>query len=109
MITRLLAPAIYLLCLSMATADESDAVNERIPVRDHEMELHWGLDCRATWNRLQELIRYNHSCAAERGLIRDLKLCSFIYQPPGQRPAVDEPDYAAALAALTDRVCTPGT
>ncbi len=83
----------------------SDAVNERIPVRNDEMEIHWQVDCQATWLQLRSMVESQASCQAEPGLLRDLQLCSFIYQPPGEESSEQSPDYSGALDALHDNQC----
>ncbi|RLQ20457.1 hypothetical protein DWB85_17400 [Seongchinamella sediminis] len=78
-------------------ADNSDAVNERIPVTAQQMEEHWGIDCSASWASLA-----SGGCPPAAGLPRVLQLCAAIYQRPGDPSAISCPDYAAAAAAHSD-------
>ena len=106
-----------LLCLfsSLAAAalsanGSSDAVNERIHVTPAEMEAHWQVDCANSWARAIELHPKAGSpdCALPAGVLRELKLCAFIYQPPGQQLTHTGPDYQSASAQVADAaVCLP--
>jgi hypothetical protein len=83
--------------LSMAS---DDAVNERIPVRPLEKELHWKIDCSSSWHSLLQA-----GCAAEPTLQRQLQLCAMIYQPPGESHPPQCPDYDSAYRSLQSRDC----
>jgi hypothetical protein len=78
----------------------SDAVNERLPVNAAEKEQHWHIDCTASWKQLQ-----SQACAATPGLQRHIQLCSMIYQPPGEPPQHQCPDYQQAYQHLKLNHC----
>ena len=101
----ILITLLFLYPEATAAAGTSDAVNERIPVRNDEMELHWQVDCRATWQQVRNMANSTNSCQGDPGILHDLKLCSFIYQPPGEEPDEQSPDYSSALAALHNNRC----
>ena len=86
--------------LVMAAAPVSDTVNERIPVSRAELEAHWQVDCAAAWAALEQLAGATGQCAPGATLQRALRLCAFIYQPPGEEVASACPDFAAALDLL---------
>ncbi|MEH6589037.1 MAG: hypothetical protein V7746_02210 [Halioglobus sp.] len=77
-----------------------DAVNERIPVRPLEKELHWNIDCSSSWHSLLEA-----GCSAEKTLQRQLQLCAMIYQPPGETHPPQCPDFDSAYRSLQSRDC----
>ncbi|TDG12613.1 hypothetical protein E2F43_13565 [Seongchinamella unica] len=81
-------------------ADDSDAVNERIPVSATQLEAHWGIDCPASWLALAA-----GDCPPPPALSRVLQLCAAIHQPPGEPGAANCPDYQAATAAATRSDC----
>jgi hypothetical protein len=97
--------------LAAASPDpDSDMVNERIPVSRVELEAHWGVDCRAAWAEVVRVVAAR-DCSVLPALRDALRLCTFIYQPPGAAPGPGCPDYAGALrmieqAAPPDR-CLP--
>ena len=96
----LIAPAL------MADAN-SNAVNERIPVRKAELEDHWDVDCSSSWKRwvaLQSDTRQK-TCDIPPALQRQLKLCAFIYQPPGEEYNHSGPDYQGAVNSKGVRGC----
>ena len=103
--------------LSLAAAivcadDSSNAVNERIHVSPAEMESHWQVDCANSWARTVELREKAGSpeCALPPGLQREIRLCAFIYQPPGQQLSHFGPDYQSAAAQTAEAVaCSPET
>ena len=105
--------AFFSLAAGHVSADSnSNAVNERITVTPVEMESHWQVDCAASWARAIELREKAGSldCALPTGVLRELKLCSFIYQPPGQQHAQSGPNYQSAAAQAPDAVaCLPET
>jgi hypothetical protein len=89
-------------------ADNSDAVNERIPVSRAEMELHWKLDCNSSWGQLKQVAHAHQGaqgCEVASGLLRQLQLCAFIYQPPGSPAAGACPDYQSAYRAAGQGDC----
>ena len=91
----LLAPVAF-------AADDSNAVNERIPVTKLEMERHWQVDCTASWGQLKQVAQIHQGaqgCELASGLLRQLQLCAFIYQPPGSPAAGACPDYQSAYRA----------
>jgi hypothetical protein len=77
-----------------------DTVNERIPVRPLEKELHWNINCSSSWDSLLEI-----GCAAPAGLQRQIQLCAMIYQPPGEPRPPQCPDYDNAYRSLQSRDC----
>lgn len=107
----------YLVFLSLpamqvCAEDSSNAVNERITVTPAEMESHWQVDCANSWTRAVELRESSVPavCALPPDLQRELKLCAFIYQPPGQQPTQLGPDYQSAAAQTVGAVvCSPNT
>jgi hypothetical protein len=103
----------FSLATGFVSADSnSNAVNERITVTPVEMESHWQVDCATSWARAIELREKAGSpgCALPPDVLRELKLCSFIYQPPGQQRAQSGPDYQSAAAQAPDAVaCLPET
>ncbi len=78
----------------------SNAVNERIPVTEGEMEAHWGVDCASAWGQVSELRAKTgeRECALPPGLLREIRLCAFIYQPPGEPLMHTGPDFRSASA-----------
>lgn len=94
----LLAPVAF-------AADDSNAVNERIPVTRLEMERHWQVDCTASWGQLKQVAQVHQDCEVASGLLRQLQLCAFIYQPPGSAAAASCPDYQAAYRAAGQGDC----
>ncbi len=88
----------------------SNAVNERIPVSPKEMEAHWQVDCAHSWARTVDLRAraVPLECAIPADLLRELKLCAFIYQPPGQQFTHFVPDYQSATVQAAHAVaCLP--
>ena len=107
---RFLSHTALLLCTYQSMADsQSDAVNERIPVRKAEMEAHWNIDCAAAWLELGETTdsaamapgSSGGHCGADDELRRTLELCAHIYQPPGEPSAQQCPDYREVLQRLS--------
>ena len=97
----LLRGLLLLAVAPMLLADSnSNAVNERIPVRKQEIEAHWKLDCASSWAAAIELRRPPHheNCSLPADLQRQLQLCAFIYQPPGEQATHTGPDYLAAIS-----------
>ena len=92
----------------VVAGDNSDAVNERIPVSRAEMELHWQVDCSDSWKQLQHFARDHQSaqrCELAPDLLRQLQLCAFIYQPPGSPAASACPDYRSAYDSVGQGDC----
>jgi len=90
---------LLLLPAPLVLADSSsNAVNERIPVRKAEMEVHWKVDCAGSWATFVELRdrAAGEACTMPAELQRQLQLCAFIYQPPGEEVTHSYPDYRAA-------------
>ena len=85
------ACALLLAAVSPLAKGNSDTVNERIPVRKAELERHWGVDCLQAWQDLQQTLAQASSggCAVSPHLRHEFKLCAFIHQPPGAKPAPD--------------------
>ncbi len=93
-----------LLLLTVAppvTADNtSNAVNERIPVSKAAMEAHWQVDCSSLWKQLKEGDGgVALDCPLPVDLKKQLTLCAFIYQPPGEALAYPGPDYRSIVDA----------
>ncbi len=94
-----------LLLLSPFTlaGDNADAVNERIPVNQAEMETHWQVDCASAWKSLQAAAAQHSTednCGFTAELARDIQLCAFIYQAPGASSQHECPDYRGAAKHL---------
>ena len=82
---------------------DPNAVNERIPVSKAEMEAHWQVDCAGAWAGLQHLLLGSSSrkgCEIPEKLRRDIQLCAFIYQAPGDNPESQCPNYQGASEQL---------
>ena len=97
----LLRCVVLMLVSSLMQADSgSNAVNERLPVRKAEMEAHWKVDCARSWANKTQLrgMPGAQDCILPQDLQRQLQLCAFIYQPPGENAAHAGPDYRAAFA-----------
>lgn len=88
----------------LALADRSaDAVNERIPVEKAALEQHWSVDCTAAWNRFRSRIAQPPPDRPSEGALalqRELQLCAYIYQAPGEETDHRFPDYRDALGQL---------
>ena len=84
----------------------SDAVNERIPVTKSEMEEHWQVSCAKAWEELRmtttEPVSAG-SCGVSAELVRQIQLCGFIYQAPGEQIQQQCPDYSSASQLLERR------
>ena len=80
----------------------SNAVNERLPVRKAEVEAHWKVDCQVSWAGLLELRSKGggQACDLPSNLRRELQLCAFIYQPPGVQSLHTDPDYQGAINSM---------
>lgn len=92
---RFIPNLLFLLAAAPVTlaAGDSDAVNERIPVQRVEMEQHWGVDCDAALQSLAAWVDHDHGCSIEADLLESLRLCAYIYQPPGEPDSGTCPDY----------------
>jgi hypothetical protein len=97
----------FVLLLSLAApalADsDGDAVNERIPVERAALEEHWQVDCAGAWARLQDAVAQRSTrdhCGVSAALVREIKLCGFIYQPPGEDSRHQCPDYRGVARQL---------
>jgi hypothetical protein len=89
------APLLFLTVLALA-GNGGDAVNERIPVSKAALEDHWRVDCASAWARLKAAAAQRSPqdhCGIPDGLAQEIKLCAFIYQPPGDGSQQDCPDY----------------
>lgn len=98
---RITVSTVLLLLFSATglTENQSNAVNERLPVTKAEMEAHWQVDCRASWAAIQNR-RGTADCRPDAELGQALQLCAFIYQPPGEEPVAVCPDYRGLLRHL---------
>jgi hypothetical protein len=101
------ASAVFALLLGSSPAalsqNNADALNERIPVSNAELEAHWQVDCTATRDGLLALAqqpRQDTHCTDAQAFQGRLKLCVFIYQAPASNSRHQCPDYAGALKAL---------
>lgn len=89
---------------AVAADGKGDVVNERPQVTYLEREAHWQVDCRASWAKLVESARTSPGgakCRLEEAQRRALQLCSFIYQPPGEEPHSNCPNYREAISQLS--------
>jgi hypothetical protein len=93
-------PGIFLLLLlsPLALADNnSNAVNERIPVNAADMEAHWQVDCTSVRESLllaATQASNQPDCGIPTKLRQDTRLCAFIYQAPGTKTQHKCPDYS---------------
>jgi len=98
----LIAP--FLSPLSLA-GDSADAVNERIPVNSAEIEAHWQVDCAAAWEHLLAVAAQptnKDNCGITEQLRREIQLCAFIYQAPGNSSQHWCPDYRGVSKRLNE-------
>ena len=96
------AALLFLAVLALA-GNGGDAVNERIPVSKAALEDHWQVDCASVWARLQAVAAQRSTqdhCGIPAGLAQDIKLCAFIYQPPGADSRHTCPDYRGVSQQL---------
>ena len=91
--------ALLLVAPVLLADSNSNAINERIPVRKAEMEVHWNVNCVHSWARVEELRGKPGAgeCVFPSDLQRQLQLCAFIYQPPGEESSHSGPDFQAAI------------
>lgn len=82
-------------------ASDDDAVNERPPVTPADLELHWSVDCRDTWNALRASLDAGRCPLSDEG-VHQLRLCTYIHQPPGKDHGATCPDYRGALERALD-------
>jgi len=89
---------LFLVAPALLADSNSSTVNERIPVRRAELEAHWKVNCGDSWVRLTGLLgkSVTAECGIPPGLQREIKLCGFIYQPPGDELSHPCPDYRSA-------------
>jgi hypothetical protein len=95
--------ALMLLTTLAIAQDSTNAVNERIPVTKTEMETHWQVDCANTWVSLQRAVAEpadREGCGVTAPIRRDIQLCAFIYQAPGDNSEHRCPDYQDASEYL---------
>lgn len=107
----MMKPAVFTLLLSLPALAEQggDMVNERISASDAELEAHWQVDCTAAWSRLQLAAAQQATsdrCEFSTALVRDIKLCAFIYQPPGGDATHRCPDFERISRQLDQRDST---
>lgn len=96
------APLLLLSALALAD-NGGDAVNERIVVTKAALEDHWQVDCASAWARLQTAVAQRSTqdhCGIPPGLAQDMKLCAFIYQPPGDNSSHTCPNYRSVSQLL---------
>ncbi|MCB1694758.1 MAG: hypothetical protein H6984_00455 [Pseudomonadales bacterium] len=95
----------FFLCQIALADSTSNAVNERIPVSSAALEAHWNIDCQSAWSTLETMVTEVASgghCAIDRETRREIQLCAFVYQPPGEEQSRSCPDYRAALSLITE-------
>jgi hypothetical protein len=103
-------PGLFLLLLlaPLALADNnSNAVNERIPVNAAEMEAHWQVDCSTVRESLRLVAVQTSSepdCGIAAKLRQDTQLCAFIYQTPGTNTQHKCPDYSGVSERLQQAI-----
>ena len=97
-----LAPLLFLSALALASSG-GDAVNERMPASKAALEDHWQVDCESALARLQAAAARRSAqdhCGIPAGLAQEIKLCAFIYQPPGDDSRQKCPDYRGVSQLL---------
>jgi hypothetical protein len=99
---------LLLLLSPLALADNnSNAVNERIPVNAAEMEAHWQVDCSTVRESLLLVAVQTSSepdCGIAAKLRQDTQLCAFIYQAPGTNTQHKCPDYSGVSEHLQQAI-----
>ncbi|MEZ5567590.1 MAG: hypothetical protein R3E54_04470 [Halioglobus sp.] len=85
--------------LQVAAEPSPGLLNERLPASNAEREAHWQVDCTSTWGNVLAAAD-EQNCAAGDALRRELRLCAFIYQPPGEASDQECPDYQGAWEAI---------
>jgi len=88
-----------MVCLAPVARGQGDdnAVNERIPVDVDQLQSHWQVDCAASREVLSMQLQSiaPGSCVISPELQRQMQLCGFIFQPPGDAVKQACPDYRA--------------
>ncbi len=97
----LLAALAALAPLAIASSQDNQ-VNERLPVSVAEREAHWGVDCTALFTQLSSGAL---PCPVTDDTQRELELCSFIHQPPGDDHGQPCPDYRVLLQRARQSTC----
>lgn len=106
MIDHRWAVLVLLLAPLVLAGESSDAVNERIPVTKNEMEEHWQVNCTEAWAELRVMTAdpvVAGNCGVSTELTRQIQLCGFIYQTPGQQVQHHCPDYRSASNLLQQK------
>ncbi|MEH6634378.1 MAG: hypothetical protein V7700_02620 [Halioglobus sp.] len=86
-----------------AAQGSADAVNERIPVKKIELEAHWKVNCASAWSSLQAAsipAPTGNDCGVTARLRRQIQLCAYIYQAPGDNSTHRCPDYRSVSEHL---------
>ena len=86
-----------------AAQGSADTVNERIPVTKAELEAHWKVDCASTWSSLQAAsipAPTGDDCGVTTQLRRQIQLCAYIYQAPGDNSKHRCPNYRSVSEHL---------
>ena len=89
-------------------AGPSDTLNERIPVSRLELEAHWQVDCQKSWNSFiafASAFKNQGECVMPVKLQRQIQLCAFIYQPPGETAHSTCRDFDGAQRAAIQGNC----
>ncbi|MEH6569575.1 MAG: hypothetical protein V7709_10890 [Halioglobus sp.] len=97
-----------LIAPSAWAAGPSDMVNERIPVSKLELEAHWRVDCKHSWNDFigrTSVFEDQAECVIPVKLQRQIQLCAFIYQPPGEASPKTCRDFDGARRAAIQANC----
>ena len=106
MIDHTWAALLLLLSPLVLAGGNSDAVNERIPVSESEMEEHWQVNCAEAWGQLRMTTTdpvTTDNCGVSTELTREIRLCGFIYQAPGEQIQQRCPDYRSVSQLLEQR------
>ena len=89
-------------------AGDADAVNERLPVTNMEMEEHWRVDCSHSWFTLPGRPGKGPGpgkCALAAEPLKQLQLCAFIYQTPGDEIVELCRDFQGVIQAAQEGNC----
>ena len=84
---------------AFASGNSSDTINERIPSTMEQRESHWKIDCSALTAKLADKL-YARDCASVTEL-RKLRLCAYLYQPPGSTAISQCPDFNLVYAVIS--------
>lgn len=100
-------PHFFVLALALTgspvTADpQADVVNERLPASMADREQHWGVNCDELASHTRAVLLAGDCPVAE--VTHQIRLCGFLYQPPGEASLAACPDYAAAWTKLNTTV-----